>query len=953
MQEVTLFDITLPSVEFPDGEADELYCRITDGEFVNKFREDAYVSLRKGGSVSFDTFYNLFSYRHYIKFTDVESVNVDVFVEGHALVSLRRHRAWKGIPGGGYTTDTLVSEEIDSSIPVKVTMSSDMDEPVRGRDFDTFDAGGRIDLGEFPKLYGFYYVDVIALSDDVKVHGGRWWSEVEKVNDVHLCVGICTFKREEQVKENIDRVCHLVETDPDVKGSLDLFVADNGGTLAGTLEETDYFKVFANKNTGGSGGFTRTLMEAWYRRDEFTHMLFMDDDIAFDPKVLKKTINLLRVMGDGYRHMFIGGSTIHLTSPYYQYEQGSRFNMTARGVKKFDLKPVTSLLHNEVLTKVDFCGWTYTCFPLEAVQRNGLPLPLFIKGDDGEFSLRNGSSVLMMNGIGIWHEPYSLKHSTHLTYFDTRNKMIMRALYGDQLDLAWEVSDVKQRANMFIDKQFYDEAEFFIMAVEDFLKGPDFLLNNDEEKQLAELLPKRTHFLQTEKELRRQGYNVSALQLKNPRDFADRGIQRKIDDLTGNGVRVPGILQRRGVYTVDFDSYKPEQYARKKKLLHWSQKRNMGMVTERDPKKYDELHKRYKEVLKNLKENYMDVALEWRRRVNELTCFTFWEKHLGLPVTGQDDEQVCYRPAVPANLALRRHKDPRLNRLESIIAFDFRRRDLVDIAYGDVETTLHKVLRRAHLGILSPTMRDLGKFKDIHDGERCFIVCPGPSLTLDDIALLKDEWTFGVNSIFNVSAISGWKPNYYVMCDASGYRRQEAVWDFDSFATDAVFINNRIIQWQKEFTRNAHGFVVNHRTSEHYTPADRPMRYEKDASVCVYDRGTVTNAAIDIALYMGFKEIYLIGVDHNYKQADGRRHFMDTEDDGKRKPPTEYHMLVSTEGYQVSALHSRVRKAKIYNCTRGGKLRVFPRRKLEDVLGIEEKPQPVLPEPEDDGDEPS
>ena len=858
------------------------------------------------------------------------------------MVSLKRHRRWKGIPGGGYTTEVIDSFEVDSATPELVRFSYDMDEPIRGKGFETFTPSGKTDEKQDPKLYGFYYLEVVALSDDVEVHQGRWFTEVEEINPVHLCVGICTFKREEHVIANVECMKKMCIDNPAFTDSLDVYVADNANTLEGLLENSEHVTVFPNRNTGGSGGFTRTLMEAWYRKDRFTHMLFMDDDISFDPKVLKKTLSLLKVMKPEYSGLFIGGSTLHLTSPYYQYEQGSQFKMVAKGVGKYYLKPIENLLDNEILRKIDFCGWTYTCFPLSAVERNGFPLPLFIKGDDGEFSIRNGSRVLMVNGIGVWHEPYEMKHSPHLTYFDTRNKMILRALHQAEPNMAWETETLQKRIQSFIDKQLYDEAEFSLMAIEDFLKGVDFFLNVREDEQLPGLLAKRESFFETKEDLIKQGYNVSRIQLKNPMDFKDRGVKWAIDQVTGNGTYLPKLLQKRGVYTVDFDKYDPATMARLPKIVHWSERRKMGMVTNADPSRRRELENRLRRDIAQFKREYPGVVRSYRERVGEITSLEFWEKHLGL--SASQAEEAKFAPKVPEDIPIRIHKNSKLERITRNIKYPYRRRDYVDVVYGDIETTIHKVLRRAHLSALSPLMRDMAKFKDIHEGERCFIVCPGPSLTLEDVEMLKDEWTFGVNSIFNVSNACGWKPNYYVMYDASGYRRQEMTWEFDSFATDAVFLNQRIKQWQKEYTgEKSHGFIVNHRTAEHSNPADRPMRFEKDASVCIYDRGTVTNIAIDIALYMGFKEIYLIGVDHNYNQDDGRRHFMDTEDDTKRSAPPAYHMLVSTEGYQVSRLHSRARKAKIFNSTRGGKLDVFARRKLERVFGVEDKPEPVLP----------
>ena len=65
---------------------------------------------------------------------------------------------------------------------------------------------------------------------------------------------------------------------------------------------------------------------------------------------------------------------------------------------------------------------------------------------------------------------------------------------------------------------------------------------------------------------------------------------------------------------------------------------------------------------------------------------------------------------------------------------------------------------------------DFTKFKDIHRGERCFVILTGPSLTLSDVNLLKNEVTFAVNSCIKLFSKTSWRPNYYVMTDKLVYQ---------------------------------------------------------------------------------------------------------------------------------------------------------------------------------------
>jgi len=257
------------------------------------------------------------------------------------------------------------------------------------------------------------------------------------------------------------------------------------------------------------------------------------------------------------------------------------------------------------------------------------------------------------------------------------------------------------------------------------------------------------------------------------------------------------------------------------------------------------------------------------------------------------------------------------------------RQDFVNVVYGNVNTVINTVLKNFSLEHLSKTMSKLREFKNIHEGERCFIVCTGPSLTKEDVDLLMDEYTFGVNSIFHIFDKTTWRPQYYVMCDAVGYQRQNEKWDFSSVCTKKAFLNARIIKKEKLTCGKIVGFVFNHRTSEYYKSPSISMRSEPNIDICIYDRCTVTNVAIDIALYMGFKEIYLLGVDHDYSR---QKHFVELTTDRLYGAPSDYHMRLSEVGYCESKTNAERHNAVIYNATRGGKLDVFERVNLEDII---------------------
>ena len=59
----------------------------------------------------------------------------------------------------------------------------------------------------------------------------------------------------------------------------------------------------------------------------------------------------------------------------------------------------------------------------------------------------------------------------------------------------------------------------------------------------------------------------------------------------------------------------------------------------------------------------------------------------------------------------------------------------------------------------------LNSFKNKYSGERCFIIGNGPSLKVEDVEKLKDEFTFAFNRIYYIFDKTSWRPNFYISED--------------------------------------------------------------------------------------------------------------------------------------------------------------------------------------------
>ena len=153
-----------------------------------------------------------------------------------------------------------------------------------------------------------------------------------------------------------------------------------------------------------------------------------------------------------------------------------------------DLNTVDGCLYNEIEEYVEYNAWWYCCTPMSVVREDNLPLPIFIRGDDLEYGLRNMKHLLLMNGICVWHEPFENKYSSFLEYYIIRNMLYDNALHCPNFS-KWQF--LKRLYGSVVRQLFYyryQNVELIFRGVNDFFKGADFLRETDGEKLHQEIM---------------------------------------------------------------------------------------------------------------------------------------------------------------------------------------------------------------------------------------------------------------------------------------------------------------------------------------------------------------------------------------------------------------------------------------------------------------------------------
>ncbi|MBT2736730.1 6-hydroxymethylpterin diphosphokinase MptE-like protein [Bacillus sp. ISL-7] len=238
--------------------------------------------------------------------------------------------------------------------------------------------------------------------------------------------------------------------------------------------------------------------------------------------------------------------------------------------------------------------------------------------------------------------------------------------------------------------------------------------------------------------------------------------------------------------------------------------------------------------------------------------------------------------------------------------------------------------------------RKVKKLKDSHIGESCFIIGNGPSLTVEDLNMIKNQVSFSSNRINLLIEKTDWKPYYYTFTDSlMASKFFDEVYNMQKKEMFVVVSNTSYKSLRKKLGKNCHFLRSYYELENSGLP-----KFSYDISKKLIQHGTVTYANIQLATYMGFKNIYLIGVDHNFgisKQKDGsinfnkdligKDHFdenyYNSVEHKKEVPVNVYEM---TEAYLSANRNCVERGVNIINATRGGKLEVFPRVNFDDLF---------------------
>lgn len=358
-----------------------------------------------GSRLSLASYFNAFPASYWRRWTNLDAVSVDVRLDRPGRVEVWRSDA----SGKAAVFSAQDGGEVHFALPL-------------GPEFETG---------------GFYWLAVEAGDEPLELRSAEWTIAVPSESGT-LSIGITTFNRPTYCLDQLRRISQ----EPALLALLDtLYVIDQGSDLvssqpgfADVAERLgEHLQLIRQPNYGGSGGFSRAMLET-VDADRSRYLLLLDDDAISEPESIVRAVAFADAAADR-APVLVGGGMLRLDRRGVLFVQGEQINVDQG---RPALLPGLSYNHDfaevplpraaELHRRHDalYNAWWMCLIPVEVIRELGLGLPYFIKWDDMEFGLRAheaGYSTVSLPGVAVWHQAWDDKFSWRSweEYFSERN----------------------------------------------------------------------------------------------------------------------------------------------------------------------------------------------------------------------------------------------------------------------------------------------------------------------------------------------------------------------------------------------------------------------------------------------------------------------------------------------------------------------------------------------------
>lgn len=374
--------------------------------------------VRPGAHVSLGSYFNAFPASYWKWWTTVTDVYLNVRSTGSGTITVFRSNARGQI-------QRVDSHRVEGEDEVSFHLP-----------LDPFNDGG------------WYWFDLVGGDDGLILVEASWAVPAGEVPVGTVTLGMTTYNRPDYAVAN----ARTIASSPELSTVLhEMIIVDQGTELV--RDEPDYpaaveelggrLRVIRQGNMGGSGGYARGMYESLQGRPDgtrSTYFMTLDDDIKVDAESIVRACafaDFCRVPTIVGSHMFdlynrtLLNAFAESVDPY-TFRWGplpglGQIDFAERGLRS------RRTLHRR--WDADYNGWWMCLIPLSVIEEIGLALPVFIKWDDSEYSLRArdaGFPTVSLPGSAVWHVSWADKDDAidWQAYFHARNRLVVALLHS-------------------------------------------------------------------------------------------------------------------------------------------------------------------------------------------------------------------------------------------------------------------------------------------------------------------------------------------------------------------------------------------------------------------------------------------------------------------------------------------------------------------------------------------
>lgn len=581
---------------------------------------------RGDGRIDFDGYFNLFYLSKRKKYTKISNLYLNLKLKGyHEVIILHDQKELK-------REKVYSAEELNYSIEFP---------------YKDYNSG----------IFSFSLVEDSSISE--RIAQGYYCTDLseEEYQEVNIGIDICTFRREPYVQRNLRLLQERILKNPllDVFGHIKIYIIDNGRTLNNDTtiqqimsEVEGNIQIYSNENAGGAGGFTRGMLEILRDKEIFrlTHVLLMDDDAIIETDSIVRLYGLLVTIKEEWKESTIGGGVFREENPEILYTAGEWWDkgkiVTPNPLLDMRLyKNCTcDYIAQGGFENIYYSGWWFCCYPLTTVTEHNLPLPIFLHLDDIEYGIRNtDKGIIYMNGIDVWHRGFELNMPRTNLYYNTRNNLILLALYGGVNGQKLALCYVFRMITAATLRMKYKECRVVYKALQDFLKGPDWLIDTSPSDLLDEVNKisyKLSEYEDLSKDLSGKEYKKVVSQIDSYcKNFGLSEIRRKyceeervplIKYLTYNGWIMPAKKEIEAISVLE----SPFATYRKKKIVIFEPFTKRYIISRRSYRELLHCLGYYLKSYHKIIFLFSTVQKKYITSMNKMSSAVMWRKYLKL-----------------------------------------------------------------------------------------------------------------------------------------------------------------------------------------------------------------------------------------------------------------------------------------------------------------------------------